>query len=142
MTSRTKLSLLVLLLLLVGTEAYLRFQEHSVAEDSESEIAALFDSGQSGRMVSGTGTVVRLLDDDRDGSRHQRFVVRLANDMTVLISHNIDIASRVPVAPGATVHFRGQYEWNSQGGVVHWTHHDPDGHHAEGWLEVDGRRYD
>ena len=37
--------------------------------------------------------------------------------------------------------FSGVYEWNGEGGVVHWTHHDPDGSHTPGWLEHAGLRY-
>jgi len=91
--------------------------------------------------VSGDGTVERLLPDDRDGSRHQRFIVRLAFGSTLLIAHNIDLAPRIEsLQVGAKVAFRGEYVWNDKGGVVHWTHHDPDGP-GGGWLEHDGRRY-
>ena len=92
-------------------------------------------------MVEAVGAVSRLLPDDRDGSRHQRFLLRLEGGQTLLVAHNIDLAPRVPLEPGDAVRFRGQYEWNDRGGVVHWTHHDPDGRRAGGWLEHDGRRY-
>ena len=87
------------------------------------------------------GTVVRELPDDNDGSRHQRFILDVGDNHTVLISHNIDLASRAPVSNGSTVIVRGQYEWNDRGGVIHWTHHDPDGRREGGWVEVEGVRF-
>jgi hypothetical protein len=39
------------------------------------------------------------------------------------------------------VEFFGEYEWNAKGGVVHWTHHDPQGLHENGWLKHQGRLY-
>ena len=42
---------------------------------------------------------------------------------------------------GDILRFAGEYEWNERGGVLHWTHHDPRGKHAGGWLELAGRRY-
>lgn len=98
---------------------------------------------RSGVWVEDRGIIERTLRDDNEGSRHQRFIVRLGSGHTVLISHNIDLAPRVPVSRGDEISFRGKYEWNQQGGVVHWTHHDPrspDRIEAGGWLDVDGRR--
>jgi len=87
-------------------------------------------------LISGSGVVERNLPDDVEGSRHQKFILRLASGQTVLISHNIDLAPKInSLAAGDTVEFYGEYVWNSQGGLVHWTHHDPDGFHESGWLK-------
>lgn len=89
-----------------------------------------------------TGTVSKMLPDDNDGSRHQRFLVRLPSGHTVLIAHNIDIAPRVnSLREGDQVTFFGQYEWNDKGGVVHWTHHDPQGRYSGGYLLHNGMTY-
>ena len=103
-------------------------------------IARAYDRRESGFMVTVEGVVERLLADDRDGSRHQRFLLRLANDHTLLVAHNIDLSERVPAERGDRLRLRGQYEWNERGGVLHWTHHDPDGRHPGGWIEHAGRR--
>lgn len=114
-----------------------------IAQASEQAILDAYAQGQSNIMVEATGQVDRLLSDDLEGSRHQRFIVRLSSGHTVLISHNIDIAPRIgSLRQGDPIRFRGEYEWNSQGGVVHWTHHDPNGSHPGGWLEHQGQRYE
>jgi hypothetical protein len=92
--------------------------------------------------VEAEGLVDRILADDLEGSRHQRFVVRLPSGLTILVSHNIDIARRVPVAEGDTLTVRGEYEWNERGGVVHWTHHDPRDPRHGGWILHKNRRYE
>jgi hypothetical protein len=92
--------------------------------------------------VDAAGVVSRVLPDDREGERHQRFIVRLPSGTTVLIAHNIDIAPRIEgLRAGAPIAFEGEYVWNSQGGVVHWTHHDPSGRHRSGFVKYDGRLY-
>ena len=97
---------------------------------------------RSGVWVEVDGRVKRLLADDNEGSRHQRFILRLSGGATILVSHNIDLAPRVEgLAVGDTVSLRGQYEWNERGGVVHWTHHDPGGRRPGGWIEHAGRRF-
>lgn len=97
---------------------------------------------RSGEQVSGSGSVVRVLSDDNQGSRHQRFILRLPTGRTVLIAHNIDLAPRIrSLKNGDTVSFYGQYETNDRGGVIHWTHDDPQGSHVGGWLEHKGERY-
>jgi len=94
-----------------------------------------------GAVVEFGATVSRLLADDRRGLQHQRFLVRLASGTTILVAHNTDLASRVPVQLGSAVEIRGRYIWNSRGGVVHWTHHDPEGRFAGGWIRLAGRTY-
>jgi hypothetical protein len=97
---------------------------------------------RAGQQVSGSGTVERVLSDDNDGSRHQRFILRLSSGRTLLVAHNIDLAPRVSsLSVGDTVSFYGEYEPNDRGGVIHWTHHDPQGRHVGGWLEHKGQRY-
>jgi hypothetical protein len=100
-----------------------------------------FANRQSNVQVQSSGTVDRLLPDDDNGSRHQRFIVRRPSGQTVLIAHNIDLAPRVPLKTGDAVEFNGEYEWNSPGGVVHWTHHDPQGRHVSGWISHEGHKY-
>jgi hypothetical protein len=111
----------------------------SIDASADRTLAELFDQHRSGVQVTGAGTITRILADDDEGSRHQRFIVLLASGQTLLIAHNIDVAPRVePLAVGDRVEFSGIYEWNSEGGLVHWTHHDPDGVHPPGWIEHDG----
>jgi len=108
-----------------------------------SQIGKTFARGDSGTQVSGRGNVSRILSDDKDGSRHQRFVLELPSGQTVLIAHNIDLAPRIGgLSDGDDVFFHGEYEWNTAGGIVHWTHRDPNGRHAGGWLKHNGQRYD
>ncbi len=92
--------------------------------------------------VEGEGRVVKVLSDDNDGSKHQRFILKTPEDITILIAHNIDLAQRVTnLAIGDTIYFSGEYVWNEKGGIVHWTHNDPRGHHESGWLKHNGVTY-
>ncbi len=117
--------------------------ERPRATTASTAIEQAFASGRSDVLVSGEGRVARILADDMDGSRHQRFIVELGSGHTVLIAHNIDIAPRVDdLQRGRPVAFRGEYEWNDLGGVVHWTHHDSDGVHPGGWIEYSDRKYE
>jgi Protein of unknown function (DUF3465) len=95
----------------------------------------------TGTWIEGTGVVRRLLHDDNDGARHQRVVLDLRNGQTVLLAHNLDLAERVPLGLGDRVQFRGVYEWNDLGGLVHWTHHDPLGIEEGGWVRYRRRDY-
>jgi hypothetical protein len=105
-------------------------------------LARAFAQRTSNVQVEGQGVVRRLLPDDNDGSRHQRFVVALASGQTLLISHNIDLAPRVVgLRKGDVVSFSGEYEWNAQGGVIHWTHRDPNKRHQAGWIKHNGEVY-
>ena len=116
------------------------FDKQSAVDDSA--LISAFENRKSDVQVLGTGIVVRNLADDTTGSRHQKFILKLSSGQTLLISHNIDLAPRInSLRKGDTVQFYGEYEWNSKGGVVHWTHHDPRGRHIGGWLKHNGATY-
>jgi hypothetical protein len=108
----------------------------------QSDIRSLYDAQRSGEMVSIVAYVTRVLRDDNDGSRHQRFLIKTADDLTVLVAHNIDLAPRVPLSEHDQVSIRGQYEWTDKGGVLHWTHHDPRQRHPGGWIIYQGKKYE
>ena len=75
-------------------------------------------------------------------SRHQKFILKLANNQTVLVAHNIDLSPRVSgLKIGDSIEYYGEYEWSEQGGVLHWTHDDPAGRHEDGWLKHKGTTY-
>ena len=114
----------------------------SSAQSISAQSSPRIEQWHAGQQVSGIGKVTRVLSDDNDGSRHQRFVLELSSGRTLLVAHNIDLAPRISsLRTGDTVSFYGEYETNAQGGVIHWTHHDPQGRHVAGWLEHNGKRY-
>jgi len=113
-----------------------------VGSADDAALARAIESRASGVQLQGQGKVIKVLPDDNNGSRHQRFLLKLQSGQTLLIAHNIDLAPRIPSPKkGDTVAFYGEYEWNSKGGVIHWTHHDPGGRHVAGWLKHDGRTF-
>jgi len=114
----------------------------SATRIDDDSIGRAFASRASGIQVEGEGAVVRVLPDDMNGSRHQRFIVELASGQTLLFAHNVDIAARVDgLEIGDSVRFSGEYIWNEKGGVIHWTHHDPKGRHVAGWIIHNGKTY-
>ena len=108
----------------------------------DTHIDKAYHSKQSDIQVVDVGKVIKVLEDDTKGSRHQRFLVKLPSNLTILIAHNIDLAPRVAnLKAGDTIEFNGEYEWNNKGGVIHWTHHDPRKKHKDGWLKHNGVIY-
>lgn len=110
--------------------------------DDHRKIQQVFQQQQNNVQVRASGVVKAILADDHEGSRHQKFILLLKNGLTVLVAHNIDLAPRIEnLQKGDTVEFYGEYEYNSKGGVIHWTHHDPQRQHIDGWLKYQGRMY-
>lgn len=140
--------LLMLIVLVIGI--YFGYENSSTpdapfvsAMESDAIIMQAFSDRQHSVQVQGAGTVARILSDDNEGSRHQRFILELDSGHSLLVAHNIDLAPRIDnLRSGDAVAFFGEYEWNERGGVVHWTHHDPQGRHVGGWLDHGGQRYE
>lgn len=60
----------------------------------------------------------------------------------VEIVDNVGIAPRVPVTPGDRIEVRGEMVHDrGRPPVVHWTHHDPDKRHEDGFIRLRGREY-
>ena len=139
--------LLLFVVFAVVALAYLQDQDFTfsgspTSTSSDSVLQSAYANRRSDVQVQGEGTVTKILRDDLEGSRHQKFIVRLGSGQTLLISHNIDLAPRIDqLKVGDEIEFFGEYEWNDRGGVIHWTHHDPAGRHVAGWVEHQGRKY-
>lgn len=117
-------------------------QRSPASRTTNAELIRAIGERQTAFQVHGSGTVARVLSDDNDGSRHQRFIIELGSGQTLLVAHNIDLAPRINgLRPGDAVSFFGEYEWNDRGGLIHWTHHDPRAQHIDGWIEYNGKRY-
>ncbi|MCD8533513.1 MAG: DUF3465 domain-containing protein [Verrucomicrobia bacterium] len=113
-----------------------------VRSSEDSKVAHAFENHLSDIQVFVTGTIIKSLPDDNIGSRHQKFIMRLASGRTLLVSHNIDLAPRIPGSlEGRPVSVMGEYEWNENGGVIHWTHHDPAQRHPDGYIFFNGATF-
>lgn len=108
---------------------------------SNTLIEQAFSHKQSNIQVSGSGFVVKLLADDNKGARHQKFLVKINAEQTLLFAHNIDLAPRVPLQTGDKISFRGEYVYNPKGGIIHWTHHAPKADHEAGWIMLNENKY-
>ncbi len=112
------------------------------ASSTSTLLRQAYEDRRSDLQVEGRAVVTRVLRDDLKGSRHQRFLMRTDDGLSLLVAHNIDLAPRVEgLHEGDEIEFAGEYEWNDKGGVIHWTHHDPRGRHPGGWLKHNGRTY-
>lgn len=113
-----------------------------LAGQSNKALANAYAEGKSDLQIEGKGIVIKLLPDDEDGRRHQRFILSLHTGQTLIVAHNIDVAPRITsLREGDAVAFNGRYEWNPKGGIIHWTHLDPSGRHVAGWLKHKGQIY-
>lgn len=104
-------------------------------------IIEAYRAGRSDVLVEFECRVRKLLPPDNDGKPHQRMIVEIAGGHSLLIAHNLELADAVPAREGDSLVVFGEYEWNEQGGVVHWTHHDPKGWRPDGWIEHKGVLY-
>ena len=147
---------ILILIIVIAASIYevLQQQDHALARSStqassvervnkeSTALQSAYQNRLSDLQIHGEGIVIKVLSDDRDGSRHQKFILRNGSGQTVLVAHNIDLAPRIDdLRKGDRVVFYGEYEWSSKGGVIHWTHKDPRGKHASGWLKHNGKVY-
>ena len=114
------------------------------AMPDDAAIVREYQSHHSNVEVTADATVVRLLPDRTSSTgTHEQFIIKLSSgDITIEVEHNISIAARAPVKEGDHVIVHGVYVWNAQGGLIHFTHHDPKGTHESGYIQDGGTTYD
>ncbi|HKU66294.1 MAG TPA: DUF3465 domain-containing protein [Candidatus Baltobacteraceae bacterium] len=72
---------------------------------------------------------------------HEAFDAQTAAGRVEIVD-NVRIAPRVPVQPGDRIEVRGEMVHDpGRLPVVHWTHHDPDGRHQDGFIRCRGQVY-
>ncbi len=113
----------------------------STAFTNNAALEDAYATQKSDIQVSGSGVVTKLLPDDNNGSPHQRFLVKINAEQTLLFAHNLDLSSHIPLQVGDEISFSGEYVYNPKGGIVHWTHRDPKSQHMAGWVLAHGKKY-
>jgi hypothetical protein len=121
----------------------------SHASSSNEPNAAVYDAWREQRSyveVTAQGSAAQLLGIRTGPSgAHEGFLLHLrgaeGRGLTVKVEDNIDITGPVPLQSGDDVEVRGEYIYNSRGGIIHYTHHDPRGAHPPGYIRVRGRTY-
>ena len=86
-----------------------------------------------------TGTIINIEKEDHNGLAHQKYNIKIDNDLTFQIVSNLAFG-RVPLVVGKSVSVCGEYKRVGKG-MVHWTHFDPHGPHANGFTIMDGVLY-
>jgi hypothetical protein len=77
----------------------------------------------------------------RSGCRHEAFDAQTACGGLEIVD-NVSIAPPVPVQPGDRIQVRGEMVHDrGRPPIVHWTHHDPESRHADGFIRLRGRVY-
>ena len=110
--------------------------------------AAVYDDWQAQRSyveVTASGTVTRLLGTRRGPSGdHEGFLMKLdgaGRGLTIRVEDNVGLTGPVPLVAGDALEVRGEYIFDPRGGLVHYTHRDPSGRHAAGFILTGGRLY-
>lgn len=104
-------------------------------------IESAFQTRNSGQVVQLRGVVRTVLPDEREGLRRQRMTLELSGGRTLLVVHELESSSRVPVAVGDVIELRGRYEWNNRGGQVSLTHTSATEGGPSGWIRHAGTDY-
>ena len=120
------------------------------ANIDNSALIDAFKHKKSDIFIEGAGVVKKLLADDNKGSRHQKFLLTISPTQTLLFAHNIDLAPRLEnLQIGDVLTFKGEYVYNPKGGVMHWTHKNPQGEIRvpqggvkAGWIKHNGKIYE
>ncbi len=108
----------------------------SVQTRADQEVLDAQSKGMSKVHVTFSAMVYKILPDDTKGIPHQRFLLRLSNNTTVLVAHNTNLSPYLTIQPGDVVDVSGEYIWNKKGGLIHYTHPSTSAYKEGGWIKV------
>ena len=83
-----------------------------------------------------SGIITEIKKEDHSGRPHQKFKLKVDSDITLLIVSNLEFG-RLPLKEGKAAKVCGEFLRVGKG-MVHWTHFDPHGPHADGFTIIDG----
>lgn len=106
---------------------------------SLTQLTQIIRSGAYRPQAYATGVVTSILPDDSQGLPHQKFFMIVGGQITLQIVSNLDFG-RIPLLVGQTVSVCGEF-LNIGKGMIHWTHFDPRGIHANGFTIFNGQVY-
>lgn len=87
---------LIITFIIIGYAASKYWPEQVIlSPTSPSSIEQIFEQHQSNVQLEIIGKVIKILPDDLEGIRHQKFTIKIAEGQTILVAHNIDLAPRV-----------------------------------------------
>ncbi|MDQ2865520.1 MAG: DUF3465 domain-containing protein [Candidatus Eremiobacteraeota bacterium] len=119
-------------------------QTGATTQRGNDAVCAAYRSQSSRIEVVASGKITRVLGvrSGRSGD-HEGYLVRLdsACNLTVRIETNVTLTGAVPLHADESVAVKGEYEYYSRGGVIHWTHRDPRGNHEGGYVRASGVTY-
>ena len=121
----------------------------SVSGSGSDTNGAVYEAWRSQRShleVTADGSIARVLGTRRGPSGvHEGFLLHLGGSagrgLTVRVESNVDLTGPIPLRAGQAATVRGEYVYDPRGGLIHYTHLDPRGRHAAGYVRVDGRIY-
>ena len=105
---------------------------------SINEVRQIMNTNANRPQIFVTGVITQVLPEDNQGLPHQKFMLNVSGISLEIVS-NLDFG-RIPLAVGETVSVCGEF-LHVGAGMVHWTHFDPHGGHANGFTIVNGQAY-
>lgn len=132
----------LILALPFSTQAYdkeCRNVDGKTMNGSIEQLKAVMNSPWNRPQVLVIGAITKILSEDHSGSPHQKFSIKVANDIELSIVSNLAFG-RIPIELGKKISICGEFKKVGQG-MVHWTHFDPHGGHADGFSILDEKLY-
>jgi hypothetical protein len=106
-------------------------------------VCAALRQQRSGVEVIADGTVAYVPTYAAPSGEHEGFFIRLRSGCaaTLRVETNTAFTGPIPLRVGERVIVKGEFDYDADGGVIHWTHRAFGSHHASGYVEAGGRFY-